>query len=34
VEDCADDMSGQAFDHIMVVKHGGQTYRGCATAVQ
>ena len=30
-EPCTDDMSGQAFDHRMVVKHGGQTYNGCAT---
>ena len=30
-EPCTDDMSGQAFDHRIVVKHGGQTYNGCAT---
>lgn len=30
-EPCTDDMSGQAFDHRMVVKHRGQTYNGCAT---
>jgi uncharacterized membrane protein len=31
---CADDMSGQVFDHRMVVAHDGQTYRGCAAAVR
>ena len=30
---CTDDMSGWSFDHRMVVELGGQTYRGCATAL-
>lgn len=33
-EPCADDMSGEAFDHRMVVEHGGSTYRGCATELR
>ena len=33
-EACTDDMSGWAFDHRMVVEFGGQTYRGCATALR
>jgi uncharacterized membrane protein len=32
-EACSDDMSGWAFDHRMVVEFGGQTLRGCATAL-
>jgi uncharacterized membrane protein len=30
---CTDDMSGWSFDRRMVVEFGGQTYRGCATAL-
>jgi uncharacterized membrane protein len=30
-EPCADDMSGEAFDHRVVVEHGDRTLRGCAT---
>lgn len=33
-EACTDDMSGWEFDHRMVVEFGGQSLRGCATAVQ
>jgi uncharacterized membrane protein len=33
-EACADDMSGEAFDHGMVVEYGESTLRGCATALQ
>lgn len=33
-EACADDMSGQAFDQRMIVEFGGQTYRGCASALR
>jgi putative lipoprotein len=33
-ESCADDMSGETFDHRMVVEHGDRTYRGCATGLQ
>jgi uncharacterized membrane protein len=33
-ETCQDDMSGDEFDHRMVVEWGEQTRRGCATAVQ
>ena len=33
-EPCADDMSGEAFEHRMVVEHGGNTYRGCATELR
>jgi membrane-bound inhibitor of C-type lysozyme len=33
-EACLDDMSGDAFDHRMLVEWGGETRRGCATAVQ
>ena len=33
-ESCTDDMSGWAFDHRMVVEFGGQTLRGCATALR
>lgn len=33
-EACTDDMSGWAFDRRMVVEFGGQTYRGCATALR
>lgn len=33
-EPCADDMSGEAFDHRMVVEHGDRTHRGCATELQ
>jgi uncharacterized membrane protein len=32
-EACADDMSGESFDHRMVVKYAGRTYPGCATAL-
>ena len=32
-EACTDDMSGWSFDRRMVVEFGGQTYRGCATAL-
>lgn len=32
-ETCTDDMSGWSFDHRMVVEFGGQTHRGCATAL-
>jgi uncharacterized membrane protein len=31
---CADEMSGAAFDHRMVVQYGGMTYRGCATRLR
>jgi putative lipoprotein len=31
---CADDMSGAAFDHRMVVAFGGATYRGCASELR
>jgi uncharacterized membrane protein len=33
-EACQDDMSGDEFDHRMVVEWAGETRRGCATAVQ
>lgn len=33
-EPCVDDMSGDAFDHRMVVEWAGEIRRGCATAVQ
>ncbi len=33
-ETCQDDMSGDEFDHRMVVEWGEETRRGCATAVQ
>jgi len=33
-ETCLDDMSGDEFDHRMVVEWGEETRRGCATAVQ
>lgn len=33
-ESCLDDMSGDEFDHRMVVEWGEETRRGCATAVQ
>jgi putative lipoprotein len=33
-EPCADDMSGEAFDHRMGVEPGGNTYRGCATELR
>lgn len=33
-ESCTDDMSGEAFDHRMVVEHGGTTLRGCATQLR
>lgn len=33
-ETCLDDMSGDEFDHRMLVEWGGETRRGCATAVQ
>jgi putative lipoprotein len=33
-ETCQDDMSGEEFDHRMVVEWGDETRRGCATAVQ
>jgi putative lipoprotein len=33
-EACQDDMSGDEFDHRMVVEWSGETRRGCATAVQ
>lgn len=32
-EACTDDMSGWSFDRRMAVEFGGQTYRGCATAL-
>lgn len=31
---CTDDMSGAAFDHVVVVEFGGQSHRGCGTALQ
>jgi putative lipoprotein len=31
---CADDMSGQEFDHVVVVAFGGQELRGCGTALR
>jgi putative lipoprotein len=31
---CADDMSGEAFDHRIELDVGGRRYRGCATAIQ
>lgn len=31
---CQDDMSGDEFDHRMVVEWAGESRRGCATAVQ
>lgn len=31
---CTDDMSGAAFDHVVVVEFGGQSLRGCGTALQ
>lgn len=33
-ETCLDDMSGDEFDHRMLVEWGGESRRGCATAVQ
>jgi membrane-bound inhibitor of C-type lysozyme len=33
-ETCLDDMSGDEFNHRMVVEWGEETRRGCATAVQ
>jgi putative lipoprotein len=33
-ETCLDDMSGEEFDHRMLVEWGEQNRRGCATAVQ
>jgi putative lipoprotein len=33
-ETCLDDMSGDEFDHRMLVEWAGETRRGCATAVQ
>lgn len=33
-EICLDDMSGDEFDHRMIVEWGEETRRGCATAVQ
>jgi|APFre7841882724_1041349.scaffolds.fasta_scaffold03712_3 membrane-bound inhibitor of C-type lysozyme/uncharacterized membrane protein len=33
-EACIDNMSGQEFDHRMVVEFAGQSLRGCAAAVQ
>jgi putative lipoprotein len=33
-ETCLDDMSGDEFDHRMLVEWGEETRRGCATAVQ
>lgn len=33
-ETCLDDMSGDEFDHRMIVEWGEDTRRGCATAVQ
>jgi uncharacterized membrane protein len=33
-EECQDDMSGETFDHRMVVEHGGRSYRGCAVRLQ
>lgn len=30
-EPCFDDMSGEEFDHRVVVEHGGRELRGCAT---
>jgi uncharacterized membrane protein len=33
-EACADDMSGEAFDHRVAVEYGESTLRGCATALQ
>jgi uncharacterized membrane protein len=31
---CMDDMSGAAFDHVVRVEFGGQSHRGCGTALQ
>jgi putative lipoprotein len=33
-EACIDDMSGAAFDHVVRVEFGGQSHRGCGTALQ
>lgn len=33
-ETCQDDMSGDEFDHRMVVEWGDETRRGCATSMQ
>jgi putative lipoprotein len=33
-EICLDDMSGDEFDHRMIVEWGEETRRGCATSVQ
>lgn len=30
---CQDDMSGESFDHVVLVEHGSRTYRGCGTAL-
>ena len=33
-EDCADDMSGEHFEQLVVVEFGGKSFRGCGTALQ
>ena len=33
-EPCQDDMSGEAFDHRVVIEHGDRTLRGCGTSLQ
>jgi uncharacterized membrane protein len=33
-EDCADDMSGEHFEQLVIVEFGGKTFRGCGTALQ
>jgi uncharacterized membrane protein len=32
--DCADDMSGEQFEQLVIVEFGGKTFRGCGTALQ
>jgi putative lipoprotein len=33
-EPCTDDMSGEAFDHVMLVERGEQRLRGCANGLR
>jgi len=33
-EACADDMSGEHFEQLVIVEFGGKTFRGCGTALQ
>lgn len=33
-EACADDMSGERFEQLVIVEFGGKTFRGCGTALQ